>query len=452
MGKVQAESLTRRNFIGSAVGAGAFYLAGSGRAFGAGAPSNRVRLAIVGCREKGRGQAVLRAAMKQPGVEIAYVCDVDSRARDWAAQLVEKETGFRPRKEADFRKLLEDPLLDGVISETPDHFHAYSAIQAMKAGKAVYVEKPCAFCPRECELIVATQKSTGRVFQMGNQRRASLSYNAAMKVLKSSESPIGRMKWAKCWYHANRLSIGNGKPCAVPEWLDWDLWQGPAPRRDFRDNFVHYNWHWFKHWGTAESGNNAPHFADIARWALDGEYPSRVLCTGGKMFDRGDDYEWPDTFNMSFEYSNDTFIMYELASRSFQKSSMDLSTGALVYAEGGSVLFSPSDCVIAYDAKGKVIRKWESNGQTETGSLTAPAPGLDMLHTGKFVECVRAGDTRTYAPAPDAAMTSYMPLVANIALDIRKPVELDPRTGALLTKEARPLWAREYEKGWELEA
>jgi hypothetical protein len=155
---------------------------------------------------------------------------------------------------------------------------------------------------------------------------------------------------------------------------------------------------------------------------------------------------------MSFEYPNDTFIMYELASRSFQKSSMDLSTGALVYAEGGSVLFSPSDCVIVYDAKGKVIRKWESNGQTETGSLTAPAPGLDMLHTGKFVECVRAGDTRTYAPAPDAAMTSYMPLVANIALDIRKPVELDPRTGALLTKEARPLWAREYEKGWELEA
>ncbi len=452
MNRSNSGKLSRRNFIGAASGAGAFFLAGSGRAFGALAPSNRVRLAIVGCREKGRGQAVLRAAMKQPGVEIAYVCDVDSRARDWAAQLVEKETGFRPRKEADFRKLLEDPLLDGVISETPDHFHAYSAIQAMKAGKAVYVEKPCAFCPREYELIVSTQKATGGIFQMGNQRRASLSYNAAMKVLKSAESPIGRMKWAKCWYQANRLSIGRGKACAVPEWLDWDLWQGPAPRTEFRDNYVHYNWHWFRRWGTAETGNNAPHFADIARWALDGEYPKRVTCTGGKLFDRGDDYEWPDTFNMSFEYPNDTFVTYELSSRARHKATMNSTTGLLVYAEGGSALFDGSDSVTIFDADGKTIRKWASNGDTAEGSLTAPAPGLDILHTGKFVECVRNRDTRTNAPAPEAAMSTCMPLVANISLEIGRAVELDPRTGALLTEEAKPLWSREYEKGWELEA
>ena len=279
--------MDRRDFIKA--GAGAFFIASADRVLGAGAPSNRVRLAIVGCHEKGRGQSVLKAAMQHKGVDIAYVCDVDSRARDWAAALVEEKTGLRPRKEPDFRKILEDPLVDGIISETPDHFHAYSAIQAMKAGKAVYVEKPCGYCPRECELIIETQKRTGRVFQMGNQRRASPSYQEAIAILQSPDSPIGRLRWGKCWYMANRKSIGRGKACAVPDWLDWDLWQGPAPRTEFHDNYVHYNWHWFRRWGTAETGNNAPHFADVARGALGGEYPELVTCSGGQLFDRDDE-------------------------------------------------------------------------------------------------------------------------------------------------------------------
>ena len=146
--------MNRRDFIKS--GTGAFAIASAGRAFGDAAASNRVRLAIVGCHEKGRGQTVMKAAMKVPGVEIAYVCDVDARARDWAAAEVEKLSGFKPKKEKDLRKVLEDRELDGIISETPDHWHAYSAVLAMNAGKAVYVEKPCAFCPLECEVIVDT--------------------------------------------------------------------------------------------------------------------------------------------------------------------------------------------------------------------------------------------------------------------------------------------------------
>jgi len=440
--------MNRREFIiGSA---GAFFIASSDRLFGADAPSSRVRLAIVGCREGGRGRSVLTAALKTPGVDIVTVCDVDRRAREWASAFVEKTSGVKPRQEKDFRKLLEDKSVDGVISETPDHFHAYSAIMAMRAGKAVYVEKPCGYCPRECELIVRTQRETGMVFQMGNQRRASRSYRQAIELLQGKESPIGELKWAKCWYMANRGSIGRGKACAVPEWLDWDLWQGPAPRRDFHDNYVHYNWHWFRHWGTAETGNNAPHFADLSRWALGVGYPELVTCSGGCLFGRDDDYEWPDTFNMSFTYPGGKFITYELTSRANAKPYMGVNSSAMIYGEHGCAMFGGDDSVTLFDEKGEEIRRWAPGGDTAFGSLTNPTETLDTLHTGKFVDCIRAHDVKTNAPADEAAMTTFMPLLANIALDTREPVVLDPRTGALQSRAAAQRWSREYEKGWEL--
>ena len=292
--------MNRREFIKT--GAGAFFIASAGKVFGASAPSNRVRLAIVGCHADGRGFSVMQSAMKVPGVEIACVCDVDRRARENAADFVMKATGVKPRMEKDLRKVLEDKLIDGIISETPDHFHAYSAVMAMRAGKAVYVEKPCCFCPDEGQVLMRVAKETGMVLQVGSQRRASLSYRAAFDWLKATNA-IGEMRYAKAWFHSNRASIGVGRKVAVPEWLDWDLWQGPAPREDFRDNIVHYNWHWFRKWGTSEMGNNAPHFADAARWALGIDaFPESVQCSGGLYYPKGGDFEWPDVFNSSFKW------------------------------------------------------------------------------------------------------------------------------------------------------
>ena len=206
---------SRRQFLG--YGSAAF-IAASGRVFGAEAPSNRVRLAIVGCHELGRGQQVMKSALRVPGVDIACVCDVDSRAMDWAAAKVFEISGVMPKKERDFRKVLEDQSIDGVILETPDHWHALGAVMAMRAGKAVYVEKPCAFCPREGEVLLETQRKTGMVLQVGSQRRSSKTYRDAIKLLHSGA--IGEPRWTKCWYMAKRESIGIGRESPVPEWLD----------------------------------------------------------------------------------------------------------------------------------------------------------------------------------------------------------------------------------------
>jgi predicted dehydrogenase len=93
---------------------------------------------------------------------------------------------------------------------------------------------------------------------------------------------IGRPYFAKTWYTNNRISIGIGKDAAVPSWLDYELWQGPAPRQPYKDNIIHYNWHWFWNWGTGEALNNGVHMIDIARWGLNAEFPTRVTSAGGR--------------------------------------------------------------------------------------------------------------------------------------------------------------------------
>ena len=144
------------------------------------------------------------------------------------------------------------------------------------------MEKPCSHNPREGELLVEVASKSGAVFQMGNQRRSSEVYRSAIKEIRGGL--IGEPRFARCWYATLRGPIGKGRPVAVPEWLNWDLWQGPAPRREFRDNYVPYTWHWFHHWGTGECGNNATHYVDVARWALGATFPNRVTCGGGRLF------------------------------------------------------------------------------------------------------------------------------------------------------------------------
>ena len=442
--------MNRREFI--TTGAGAFFIAAAPRVFGAGAPSNRVRLVIMGCHENGRGIWVMRNALKVPGVEFAAVCDVDARARAFAAAELEKTTGVKPREFADIRKALEDPEIDGIVCETPDHWHATAAVLAMKAGKAVYVEKPCSFCPAEGEIIVRTQKETGKVFQMGNQRRASDIFQQVMKEVHSGA--FGEFKWAKCWYNARRKAIPATVAAPVPAWLDWNLWQGPAPRVDYRENFLHYNWHWFRRWGTSEMGNNAPHFADISRWALGlDEFPVTVTCKGGLLEPKGGDFEWPDTFDAKFVYANGKEIDFDLKCHTPNlKPYRNVGTGTVVSGAKGSIFFAPNDVARAFDTNGKCIKVWNSHSISvkQTTSTTNPTASLDVRHLDNFVTCLRAKNPKTNADAEQGVKSSVLPLLANISLDCGETLKLDPTTGELKSKAGANAWAREYEKGWEL--
>src|SRR5207302_2432243 len=187
----------------------------------------------------GRGTGLAAAFQRQAGVEIAYVCDADEARAERAAAAVQKISNRSPRVVGDFRRILDDKAVDILVVATCNHWHAPAAILACLANKHVYVEKPCSHNPREGELLVEAARKNKRHVQMGNQRRSW------PKVIEGIEEvrkrAIGRAYFAQAWYLDNRPSIGRGKAAAPPQGLDYDLWQGPAPRRPFRTNYLHYN-------------------------------------------------------------------------------------------------------------------------------------------------------------------------------------------------------------------
>ena len=441
---------TRRGFIGGAAASGAFFIAGAGRAFGADAPSNRVRLAVAGVREKGRGIWMLRAATALPGVEVPVVCDVDSRALDFAAEEVFKRTGKMPRKEKDLRKVVEDPEIDGVVAEIPDHWHAASAWMAMEAGKAIYVEKPCTFCGEEGEILKRVQKRTGMVFQMGSQRRSSKCYRDAIARMREM---VGEPKFARCWYTSRRKGIGRGVQTAVPDWLDWDIWQGPAPRRPYTDNVIPYMWHWHRHWGTGEMGNNGPHYIDVARWALGVGNATRIVSGGGRLFhEPDDDWAWPDCQNTTFEFEGGKYVTFDCLSSQKCRPIEGIGTGCLVFGSDGAVLFHPASRVIQYDANGTKVAEWADTYAEEWIQTTTGASEMDLAHLSNFVDAMRAHDpSKCFAPVDEGVATTVLSHAANIAYFTGETVRLDGKTGELLTRtpEAMKMWCREYEKGWE---
>jgi predicted dehydrogenase len=276
----------RRTFIKSAAAAGVGLgaLARPSIALGRQSPNDTIRVGVMGVNS--RGTALARSFASATGAEVAYICDVDSRAVDSAVGAVNsvRERAGLPAKPptgaTDVRRVLDDQTVDALVIAAPDHWHAPATIMALEAGKHVYVEKPCGHNAREGELLVAAQRRYDRVVQMGNQQRSA---PQSIDIIRQiHEGLIGRPYYARAWYANTRGSIGNGSTADVPAWLDYELWQGPAPRTPYRDNVVHYNWHWFWRWGTGEINNNGAHEIDICRWALGVDYPIRVTSAGGR--------------------------------------------------------------------------------------------------------------------------------------------------------------------------
>ena len=437
--------MNRREFVRSSAAASLIGI--SPRVlWGAGAPSNRVRLCIAGVHEKGRGRAPMARAAEMPGVEVAVVCDVDSRAREWAAKDVASICGKAPDKALDIRRVLERDDIDGVVAEVPDHWHAPMAWMAMEAGKDIYVEKPCTFCPAEGEVLVNVQKKTGRVFQMGNQRRSSVAYQRAIAEIRSGI--IGDVKYARTWYRNNRKPIGRGAPAQVPEWLDWDLWQGPCPRAPYRTGLVHYDWHWNFKYGMGEITNNAVHYVDVARWAMGLDMPSKVSAIGGR-YCGDDDWEWPDTQMLSLEFPEGKMITWEGISCLPGEKPHDIYAGAVVCGTKGSVFFHPHDYCLLYAENGEVVREWKSD-DVPAGRNTQWKAKLDYRHVENFAEAIRAHDpSLARSSVCDSVRSSHVSLLGNLSIRSGLTLNVDPKTGVPREKEAMAFWGREYEPGWE---
>ena len=403
---------------------------------------DKITVAVIGTNS--RGAALARGFARTPGIEVKFICDVDENAALKGLKAV-KDAGQKMEAKvvSDFRRILDDSSVDAVVIAMPDHWHGPAAIMALQAGKHVYVEKPGSHNPHEGELVSLAAAKYDRVVQMGNQRRSWPNVIEALHALKSGI--IGNPYLARTWYGANRAPIGTGKIVPVPRGLDYDLWQGPAPRREFRDNLIHYNWHWFWHWGTGELLNNGTHFIDLARLGLGVEYPVRVSSHGGRYAYK-DDWETPDTQIAVFDFAENKTISWEGKSCN-NRPVEGLGAAVSFHSEEGTMVISNNEYIV-YDNANKEIKRYTTGKEGEV-DLTGPGFDMDSGHITNFAEAIRTG-TKLMSGFSDSNKSVLLCHLGNIAHRVGRSINCNPADGKITgDDQAMQFWKREYEPGWE---
>lgn len=437
-------ALNRRQFLGSSamnaagVAAG---MVGVGLAANSpqAAPGERVNLGIIGVRGQGKLLAETFAGLGQ--AEIVTLCDIDESIAYETAKSVAEFKGRMPKRETDFRRVLDDPRVEAVVIATPDHWHALMTILALEAGKDVYVEKPVSHNLKEGELMLAAQRQSGRIVASGLQQRSGEHFRSAIEYVQSGK--LGQVHLAKAWSVNRRKPIGFKTPSPVPDGVDYDLWLGPAPEREFQANRFHHNWHWFWDYGTGELGNWGVHMLDVARWGLGVEWPEHVTASGGKHA-FNDEQETPDTL----------FVNYLFRPASPSKSSQAQGPKTIVWEHRlwtNHGIEGRSTAVAFYGERGTLIL--DRGGWKVYGTREAPsAEPVDQLgpHLANFLESIKTGTP----PACDLLtghISSGLCHLGNIAYRTTGHLTVaadQPNFG--LTGDAANLITREYRAPWQL--
>lgn len=432
--------MKRRKFVQTVSAAGLGLAAPGVRSWVFGrAASEKVVVAVMGLN--GRGTVLAKVFARTPNATVGYVCDVDSVVLAKAAAAVGGLQPSPPKAIADFRRALDDKSVDALVIAAPDHWHTPAAILALQAGKHVYVEKPCGHNAREGELIVEAQRKHQRVVQMGTQQRSADRSIELAQALK--EGLIGRPYLARAWYANTRGTIGRGKEAPVPANLDYELWQGPAPRTPYRDNVIHYNWHWFHRWGTGEICNNGTHEIDVSRWMLGVDTCTRVISTGGRyQFD--DDWEFTDTQEVTFEFGEGKTIVWQGQSCNGLPT-FGRSRGVSVLGTNGSVVVD-RDGYVVYDQKGQVIREAKAAKPADPLNVVADDE-MTAVHIANFVAAVRTG-AALHQPIAEGAKSVLLCHLGNIAQSTGRVLHIDASGHIIDDAEAMKQWQREYAPGW----
>ena len=435
--------VTRREFLDTlAVATAGLAVATTAKSYAQILGSNsRLNFAVIGLNSRAYAHLSSLKANKN-SARITYACDVDSNILRKFAGTAEKEMGEAPATAKDFRKILELKDVDAITIAAPDHWHTPMAIAGLQAGKHVYVEKPCSHNPAEGVLLVEAQHKYGKLVQLGTQQRSSP--HTIEIIRKIHDGAIGRAYFARCWYANTRKSIGIGKEIPVPAELDWDLWQGPAPRQAYKNNYHPYNWHFFRTWGTGETLNNGTHEVDVCRWALDVEYPKRVVSSGGR-YQFKDDYQFYDTLITSFDY-DDKMITWEGKSCNGMKD-YGRDRGSAILGTNGTVVVDRDGYEI-YDLKGNKTSEFKVGSQTKTADLVG-ADSMTDAHFANFIAGIQKGE-KLNAPIAVGNVAVTMLQLSNVAWEVKRELHLDTKDGKIQNDaEAMKMWTREYERGWE---
>lgn len=377
----------RRDFLSGTVVAGASLVGMPG--FAKAGKTDDIRVAVIGVR--GRGNEHLRRL----GSNVVAICDADRQVLAERAQSHGEQIGREIATYVDYRELLEKADIDAVSIATPNHTHCLIAIAAIEAGKHAYVEKPISHNVWEGRQLVAAARKHDRIVQCGTQCRSSPSLQQAHAWLHGGA--LGKIQYAIGTCYKPRKPIGKlDQPLEIPANLDYDLWCGPAEKRDLFRPQVHYDWHWDWNTGNGDMGNQGIHHMDLARWFLgEDRLAPRTISVGGRL-GYEDAADTPNTQIVYHDYAAAPLIFEtrglprSKAAQSAWGSSMDLyrgsGVGVIVQCEGGHLLIPTYTKAIAYDRSGTEVKRWQGGADHHANWLAAIAAGDRSLLTGEVQE------------------------------------------------------------------
>ncbi len=398
--------LNRRRFLEDSMLATAAAVAASSGAMSAGralaettsqskSANERLVGAVIGVN--GRGGEHVKEWLGHH-VDLAYICDIDTKVGNNKCAEIEKKTGRKPQYVQDLRKLFDDKSLDFVSVATPNHWHSLAAIWAIQAGKDVYVEKPVSHNVSEGRRLVQAAKKHGRVCQAGTQSRSATALQKAMAYMQSGE--LGEVNLARALCYKRRTSIGPRGNYPIPAEVDYNLWSGPAPLKPLTRPHLHYDWHWQWDYGNGDIGNQGIHQMDIARWGLGADSMSSSVISYGGRFGYEDAGDTANTQVAIHELPNGKTLTFEV--RGLETPAlMDIHVGVIFYGTNG-FLACPDNYGSAsvFDLKGTLVKSFSGGGD----------------HFGNFLDAVRAGsDAKLNAQVLKGHLSSAMCHTSNIS-------------------------------------
>ena len=405
-------------------------------------PSNRIQVALIGCRNMGFG--LLKHALSFADVNCAALCDVDQKLLEERAAEIESNFGQKPKHYSDFRRLLENPDIDAVFIGTPDHWHCLMMVYALQAGKDVYVEKPLGNSIAECDIMVrAAKRYHKQLVQVGQQQRSGEIFQQAMQIVQKGD--IGNLRKIQIW--AN-FDYGVGPEIVpdspVPDGVDYDMWLGPAPQRPFNKNRFHGKWRHFWDYGSGMASDWGVHLMDIALWTdHDLKGPKQALVYADNTFSKPRARETFDSMSITYP-KKDWSIHFEVTA-GLQRGPWDMLYGMAFAGEDGTLVLDRK--------KLELFPEWDNDSESyRTYSLKRESGSESHReHVRNFLDCIKSRKTPTCTPEMGRASALHMH-IANIAGRVSEPVlEWDDAEGRFKNSDAaNALITPVYRAPWTL--
>jgi predicted dehydrogenase len=412
------------------------------------AAQERLNIGVIGCN--GMGWSNTNSLLKMSDVALLGICDVDqgvikNRMEDHAK--LRKTT---PKTYGDYRKLLENKDIDAVVIGTPDHWHCKIMVDAVQAGKHVYVEKPIANSIAECDLMVAAQEKTGKIVQAGQWQRSGPHYRKAVEIVQSGV--LGKIRLVKVWAYQGWMKPVPVVPDApVPAGVDYDFWLGPAPKRPFNANRFHFNFRWFWDYAGGLMTDWGVHEIDIAVYAMKTVAPISVMATGGKLAYPDDASETPDTLQTIFQY-DDYNMLWEHAT-GIDSGPYGRTEGIAFIGNNGTLVVNRQgyEVLVEHEPKG-----YSTSGPAKMESIEAYQKPNELnyldLHTKNFVEAIRKNSQDSLnTPIKLGAVAAVNAQMGNIAYKTGSKVFWDKKTKTFKDNPAaNKLLVADYQNGWKM--